>query len=86
LEGIEQILPVVPVVIGMSDSVLDIAAILFAQQFYAALASGQSVGSGLKQARVAIEAAMIEDGASELPQCSAREDVDISTLVLVKAE
>ncbi|MCB4863001.1 CHAT domain-containing protein [Sphingobium sp. PNB] len=84
LEGAEVILPAVPVVIAMSDNVLDMAAILFAQQFYAALASGQSVGSSLKQAKVKIEAAMIDDEASELPQCISRDDVDISSLVLVK--
>ncbi len=85
LDGAEVILPAVPVVIAMSDAVLDIAAILFAQQFYAALASSQSVGSALKQAKVKIEAAMIDDDASELPQCLSRDDVDIGTLVLVKA-
>jgi hypothetical protein len=85
LDGAEIILPAVPVVIGMSDNVLDVAAILFAQQFYAALASGQSVGSALKQTKVKIEAAMLDDTASELPHCVARDDVDISELVLVKA-
>ena len=84
LEGAEVILPAVPVVIAMSDNVLDMAAIIFAQQFYAGLASGQSVGSSLKQAKVKIEAAMIDDEASELPQCIARDDVDIASLVLVK--
>jgi CHAT domain len=85
LDGAAIILPAVPVVIAMSDNVLDVAAILFAQQFYAALASGQSVGTALKQAKVKIEAAMIDDTASELPHCIARDDVDISKLVLVKA-
>lgn len=64
---------------------VNIAAILFAQQFYAALASGQLVGTAFKQAKVKIEAAMIDNTASELPHCIARDDVDISTLVLVKA-
>lgn len=86
LDGAEVILPAVPVVIAMSDNVLDIAAILFAQQFYAALASGQSVGSALKQGKVKIEAAMIDDEASDLPQCISRDDVDIASLVLVKGE
>lgn len=85
LGGAEIILPAVPVVVAMSDNVLDVAAILFAQQFYAGLASGQSVGSALKQAKVTIEAAMLDDNASELPQCIARDEVDISTLVLVKS-
>jgi hypothetical protein len=85
LDGADVILPAVPVIIAMSDNVLDLAAILFAQQFYAALASGQSVGSSLKQAKVAIEAAMIDDDASDLPQCISRDDVDVGSLVLVKA-
>lgn len=83
LEGAEVILPAVPVVIAMTDNVLDRAAILFAQQFYAAIASGQSVGSALKQAKVAVEAAMIDDEASQLPKCISREDVDVAELVLV---
>lgn len=86
LDGANVILPAVPVVIAMSDNVLDMAAILFAQQFYAALASGQSVGSALKQAKVIIERAMLDDTASELPQYIAREDVDVEKLVLVKGE
>lgn len=68
----------------MSDAVLDAAAILFAQQFYAAVASGLSVGSALKQARVRIEAVLADDDASELPQHIAREDIDIDKLVLVR--
>jgi hypothetical protein len=84
LAGAEVILPAVPVVIAMSDAVLDMAAILFAQQFYAALASGQSVGSALKQAKVSIEAALIDKEASQLPQCLSRDDVNIASLVLVK--
>lgn len=84
LEGASIILPAVPVVIAMSDEVLDTAAILFAQQFYAAIASGQSVGSAMKQARVKIEAALVDDMASELPQHISRDDVDIDQLVLVR--
>jgi len=85
LAGAEVFLPAVPVVIAMSDSVLDIAATVFAQQFYAALASGQSVGSAFKQAKVKIKAVMNDYEASELPQCRSRDDVDVGTLVLVKA-
>jgi hypothetical protein len=85
LGGADLILPAVPVVIAMADEVLDIAAIIFAQQFYAALASGQSVGSALAQAKVAIEAAVLEAGAENLPTCISRADVDIHQLILVKA-
>jgi hypothetical protein len=84
LEGASIILPAVPVVVAMSDAVLDVAAILFAQQFYAAIASGQSVGSAMKQARVQIEAALVDDGASELPQHISRDDTDIDQLILVR--
>jgi hypothetical protein len=84
LDGADVILPAVPVVVAMSKEVLDVAAIVFAQQFYAALASGQSVGSALKQAKVAIEAALIDDGASALPRCISRDDVVIDDLVLVR--
>jgi hypothetical protein len=86
LEGVEQILPAVPVVIAMSDDVLDAAAILFAQQFYAAIASGQSVGSALRQSKVNIEAVLADEHASALPQHAARNDVDIFELILVRAE
>lgn len=86
MAGAEVILPAVPVVIAMSDDVLDIAAILFAQQFYAALAGGQSVSNALRQAKVVIEGAMLDDVAPDLPQYINREDVDISKLVLVKGD
>lgn len=84
LDGADAILPVVPVIIAMADAVLDTAAIIFAQQFYAALASGQSVGSALKQSKVAIEAATIEEDAENLPTCITREDIDVKKLILVK--
>lgn len=86
LYGSESILPAVPVVIAMSDAVLDTAAILFAAQFYAAIGSGQSVGAALKQGRLKVEAAMLDDTASELPQHVARDDVDIDQLILVRPE
>lgn len=88
LEGAEEILPAVPVIIAMSDNVLDISAISFAGQFYAALASGQSVGSAFQQGKVSIEATMIDDASYEaqIPECITRDDVDISSLKLVKTE
>ena len=85
LEGASVILPAVPVVIGMSDSVPDVAAIVFAQQFYAGIASSQSVGSALKQARVAIKAVLLDEDASALPQHVVRADIDIDALILVKS-
>lgn len=84
LEGVDMILPVVPVVVAMSAAVFDVAAILFAQQFYAALAGGQSVSSAMKQAQVVIEAAGFGEDTSNLPQCIARDDVSVDSLFLVK--
>lgn len=84
LDGSDIILPAVPVVIAMSDAVLDSAAILFAAQFYAAIGSGQSVGAALKQGRLRVEAAMLDDTASDLPQYAARDDVDVDQLILVQ--
>lgn len=86
LEGASVILPAVPVVVAMSDAVLDAAAILFSQQFYAAIASGQSIGSALKQAKVKIEAVLVDEDASALPQFIARDDVNVDELVLVKPD
>lgn len=83
LDGAAVILPAVPVVIGMSDTVSDIGAVVFAKQFYAAIASGQSVGAALKQARFSIKATLLDDEAGGLPQHVSREHIDIDTLVLV---
>jgi CHAT domain-containing protein len=83
LEGAGVILPAVPVVVAMSSSVSDLASGIFAQHFYAAIASSQSVGSALKQARVSMKAVDLDDDAL-LPQQVAREGVDIDTLVLVR--
>lgn len=85
LDGVSVILPAVPVIIGMSDAVPDTAAIVFSQQFYAAIASGQSVGAALRQGKVKIQAVLLDDHASELPCFVARDDVEIDSLVLVKA-
>lgn len=84
LEGVTVVLPAVPVIIGMSDAVPDTAAIVFSQQFYAAIASGQSVGAALKQGKVKIKAVLLDDQTSELPDFIAREDVNLDSLVLVK--
>jgi hypothetical protein len=75
----------VPVVIGLADSILDTAAIVFSQQFYAAIASGQSVGAAFRHGKAKVEAVLLEDDASELPDCLVREDVDLDTLVLVRS-
>jgi len=84
LERAAPVLPAVPVVIGLSDSILDTAAIVFSQQFYAAIAIGQSVGAAFRHGKAKVEAVLLEDDAGELPECVAREDVDLEALVLVR--
>lgn len=82
LEGAETILPAVPVVIAMADTIADVAAAVFATRFYSAIASGQSVGSALKQGKAAMRAASLDD--ADLPAEVTRNDVDINDLVLVR--
>ncbi|KQV36329.1 hypothetical protein ASC96_28030 [Rhizobium sp. Root1204] len=81
LDGAETILPAVPVVIAMSEPIGDIAATVFATQFYAAIASAQSVGAALRQAKVRMRGASLDN--ADLPQYLAREDQDVDSLVLV---
>ena len=85
LKRAAPVLPAVPVVIGLSDSILDTAAIVFSQQFYAAIASGQSVGAAFRLGKAKVEAVILEDDASELPELVVREDVDLDALVLVQS-
>ena len=66
----------------MSDTIADVSASVFARQFYAAIASAQTVGVALAQAKVAMEIAQLDD--AELPEAIARDDVDIDDLVLVR--
>jgi hypothetical protein len=74
-------------VIGMSDTIDDTAAIVFARSFYAALASAQSVATALEQAKVQMLATSMLDADqvdnSALPTLRARDDVDPTTVVLV---
>lgn len=81
LDGADDLLRTVPAVIGMSDSIGDTAAIVFAATFYSAIASAQSVQSAVEQGRVKMAAASLGD--SELPEIRCRDDVDPSAMVLV---
>lgn len=81
LDGADDLLQTVPVVVAMSDSITDMAAIVFATAFYSGIASAQSVSIALEQAKVRMLAAAL-DG-SELPQLRSRVDVDPTGLVLV---
>lgn len=66
--------------VGMVDTISDIAAAAFAPQFYAGLASGQSVESSFKQGVVAVEAASLSEKTT--PQLFVRDGVDPSRLIL----
>lgn len=81
LDGADDLLQTVPVVIGMSDTIGDTDAIVFATSFYAGIASAQSVGASMEQAKVRMEAASL--GGSHLPEIRTREGVEPSSLVLV---
>lgn len=84
LEGSHDLLQTVPAVIGMSDSITDLAAITFATQFYAGVASAQSVASAVEQAKTVMRIAALDD--SELPEIRTRADVDPTQLILVRPE
>ena len=87
LEGADDLLQTAPVVIGISDTIDDTAAVVFARSFYAALASAQSVAAAVEQAKVQMLAASMFDpdqvDHSHLPALRTRDDVDPTTLVLV---
>lgn len=82
LAGVEVVLPVVPLVVGMSDSILDETAIVFASGFYAALASAQSVQAAVSQAKARMLSASLEG--SDLPEMRHRDDVDPAKVLLVR--
>jgi hypothetical protein len=82
LAGADELLETVPTVIGMADTILDTAAVVFAARFYAAIASAQSVASAVEQGRTAMAVASL-DGA-DLPEIRTRDDIDPSTLILVE--
>ncbi|MBK8457832.1 MAG: CHAT domain-containing protein [Phyllobacteriaceae bacterium] len=61
LSALQSLKGKIDVLIGMTTSISDVAASVFAPQFYAALASGQSIQSAYSQAVVAVEAASISE-------------------------
>jgi hypothetical protein len=81
LAGADAVLQTVPAVIGMSDSIGDTSAIVFASAFYSAIASAQSLSTALEQAKVRVLASAL-DG-SDLPELRTRENVDPASLILV---
>lgn len=82
LAGADLLLPVVPVVIAMTDTIDDTAAIVFARRFYAAIASAQPVGKALSQAQAVMRLTTPED--ADLPQVAFREDINPDEFVLVR--
>lgn len=68
------------IVIAMKSAVGDLAAIAFATQFYAGLASGQSVQAAFNQGKVAVSAVALSE--AETPVLLCRAGVDPSALIL----
>ncbi len=81
-DGALELLEAVPIVIAMNAPVEDASATVFATQFYAAVASAQSVGSAVDQAVVMAEIALSTD--MELVTLCSRPEVDPSTLKLIQ--
>lgn len=65
-----DVLPKVKFLVSMNVPISDIAAAAFAPQFYAALASGQSVQAAFKQGAVAVEAASISEASTPELHCN----------------
>lgn len=81
LDGADDLLRTAPAVIGMSDSIGDTAAIVFAATLYSAIASAHSVQSAVEQGRARVAASSLGD--SELPEFRCRDDIDPAAMVLV---
>jgi CHAT domain-containing protein len=81
LEGAERLIEAAPVIIAMADTVGDAAAGVFATQFYSAIASAQSIGAALRQAKAMMKAALMDD--ADIVEHVARADVNIDDLKLV---
>lgn len=76
----QKVLKSVPIMIGMTDSVSDTAAVAFATQFYAALASGNSVRSAFNQGVIAVS--MVSLNEKETANLFERDGYDASGLKL----
>ncbi|MGW7529808.1 SAV_2336 N-terminal domain-related protein [Streptomyces sp. NPDC054783] len=78
---ITRLVDTVPFVIGMSDSIGDVAAITYADRFYAAIADGQSVQAAHLLSRAAVEMNGLPD--HDLPVLSCAANVDSRATKLV---
>ena len=84
LQAAAVVLPIVPVIVGLPDAMLETAAIVFSQQLYAALATGYSVGDALRRGKLKMTAVLLDE-ADALPTFIARGDVDVDSVVLMDA-
>lgn len=81
LDGADELLTAVPVVIGMAAGISDLAAAVFAARFYSAIANGQSVAAALDQGAVGVDLAGLVEGWK--PEPLVRGDIDLGKLILV---
>jgi myosin heavy subunit len=79
---IDKLVDKIPFAIGMTDEIGDAEAIIYASQFYAAVANGQSVASAHAVGQVAVEMAGLPD--HEVPALAHAADVDPAATFLVK--
>ena len=77
----DRVLKSAKVLVSMKRGISDIAAAAFAPQFYAAIASGQSVQAAFNQGAVAVAASSISE--IDTPELSCAPTVDATKLVLV---
>ena len=78
----EAVVQHVPAAIGMKDSIDDIAARVFAAQFYSAVGFGKSVGESFEQARAAL---MLENiPAEDIPELFASDSIDADALFIIR--
>lgn len=78
LKGAEVFTETVSGVVAMSDSIGDLAAVVFAPTFYAALSAGQSVKSALAQGKSMLKAQAVGD--DDLPTVLLKAGVDAAKL------
>lgn len=79
----EAIAQVIDCVVGMSSSIDDQAAIVFAASFYRALAFGRSVREAFEQGKVALQLEGMAQDAG-IPEIVVRRGVDTSTVFLLE--
>lgn len=84
LKGADVLLNVSATIIATADSIGDVAAAAFAARFYAAVASGQSVGAAVNQGKAAIGFLGLTEGWKH--EILSRDDLDPNDQVLVRVQ